>query len=440
MLTRVFYGLNIFLTCNGYFRRMKRVSFFICFFLFSTAVFAQRTSTDSQYHLIKGSSYVQSKNYYLLTLFSEVAAVKNVLQHDPVLCKLMADKRTGIVDALKNCSKDFSCYTEKIKFSDDEIAQIGNRLGELYQPSNELGNLLHQHLIPSGCYQLYAAAGDKELLIKAWDQDARAINHAISVYVEGQKANYPQIDSIGFNIIKDKGYPELVALNASLALQETEKEGLFYSPALAFALQALEINERNLAGDFEPLTGTVNKAAFTYAATVKWDRYKYTLILVPGEGPEEKDVPLSAGGMLRCRLAALQYHQGAAPFIMVSGGCVHPYKTKYNEAAEMKKFLMHVLHIPEYAILMEPHARHTTTNLRNCVRMIYHYGFPMDKPCITSTAPSQSYYITDVMPGRCEKELGYMPYKNGKRLSATEAEFYPLSASLQIDFDEPMDP
>lgn len=438
MLTRLFHRLNIFLTCDGYFRRMKHVIFFICLCLFSTAVFAQKTLPD--YHLIKGSSYVQSKNYYLLTLFGEIPGVKKMLQHDPVLSKLMADKRTGISEALKSCGKDFSCYAEKIKFSKEEIAQIGNRLGELYQPSNELGNLLHQHIIPSGCYQLYAAAGDKEMLIKAWDQDARAINHTISVYVEGQKANYPQIDSIGFNIITDKGYPELVALNASLALQETEKDGLFYSPALVFALQALEINERNRAGDFEPLTETVNKAAFTYAATVKWARYKYTLILVPGEGPEEKDVALSAGGMLRCRLAALQYHQGAAPFIMVSGGCVHPYKTKYNEAAEMKKFLMQALHIPEYAILMEPHARHTTTNLRNCVRMIYRYGFPMDKPCITSTAPSQSYYITDIMPGRCEKELGYMPYKNGKRLSATEAEFYPLSVSLHIDFDEPMDP
>jgi hypothetical protein len=64
----------------------------------------------------------------------------------------------------------------------------------------------------------------------------------------------------------------------------------------------------------------------------------------------------------------------------------------------------------------------------------------MDKPCISSTSKYQSYYITDVVPARSEKELGYVPFKNGKRLSDTESEFYPLAVSLQIDFDEPMDP
>jgi isocitrate dehydrogenase len=130
-----------------------------------------------------------------------------------------------------------------------------------------------------------------------------------------------------------------------------------------------------------------------------------------------------------------------APFIVVSGGKAHPYKTKYCEAEEMKKYLMETMHIPENVIIMEPHARHTTTNMRNCVRLIFRYGIPMDKPCITSTTKEQSFYITDKeMQDRCMEELGYSPYANGKRLSETEAEFYPNVTSLQIDFDEPMDP
>jgi hypothetical protein len=64
----------------------------------------------------------------------------------------------------------------------------------------------------------------------------------------------------------------------------------------------------------------------------------------------------------------------------------------------------------------------------------------MDKPCITTTGKPQSDYITEIVPERSRKELGYSPYRNGKRLSDTEAEFYPLAVSLQIDFDEPMDP
>ncbi|MEI7999616.1 MAG: YdcF family protein, partial [Candidatus Omnitrophota bacterium] len=130
-----------------------------------------------------------------------------------------------------------------------------------------------------------------------------------------------------------------------------------------------------------------------------------------------------------------------APFMVVSGGKAHPFKTKYCEAEEMKKYLVETMHIPANAIIMEPHARHTTTNMRNCARLLFRYGFPFKKPCITSTTKEQSYYITDKeMQDRCIEELGYSPYKNGKRLSDTEAEFYPLVSSLQIDFDEPMDP
>lgn len=417
---------------------MKYARLLLLFLLLPGHLFSQTDQPDPHYKLISGGDYVQSKNYYLLTLFNGLPALKQLLLNDPVLAKLTAAKRAGIADAVKSCGKDVGCYIKAVKFSDEETAQVSARLGELYSADNELGKVVARHLLPSGCYHIYALNG-KQLLIKAWEQDAKAVNYAISVYAAGQKPNYPQIDSIGFNV-KDKGYPELIALNASVAVSETKKDALFSSPSMTFALHSLEINERNRIADDEPMIETVNKAAYDYSKKVKWDNYKYTLILVPGEGPEEKDVELSAGGMLRCRLAALQYRNGVAPFIMVSGGCVHPYKTKYNEAAEMKKFLLNTLHIPEYAILMEPHARHTTTNLRNCARIIFRYGFPMDKLCITSTSKSQSYYITEIMPGRCEKELGYMPYRNGKRLSDTEAEFYPLSGSLQLDFDEPMDP
>jgi len=417
---------------------MKNTVFLFLLLLLGNQGFAQKTIADPKYKLISGNNYVQSKNYYLLTLLNEIPAVKKIVQNDEVLAKIMANKHLQLVAALKNCGKDLQCYIKAVSFSEEEIAGAGRRLGQLYQSDNALGLLVRQQLSPSGCYQ-YENMDGKELLIKAWEQDAKAVNYTISVYANGNKPNSPKIDSISFNV-KRPEYIELVSLNAGLALAETGKGGLFYAAPLQFALQSLEINERTQAGDYEPMAETVNKAALQYAAKLDWSQYKYTLILVPGEGPEEKDVALSAGGMLRCRLAAVQYHKGLAPFIMVSGGCVHPYKTKFNEAAEMKKFMINVLHIPEKAILMEPHARHTTTNLRNCARLIFRYGFPMEKPCITSTAKSQSYYITNIMQSRCMADFGYVPYKNGNRLSDTEAEFYPLAVSLQLDFDEPMDP
>jgi hypothetical protein len=442
---------------------MKSIAFLLFFSFSAITCFGQKTLPDPKYKLISGNNYVAAKNYYLLTLFSQVPALKKMLQADQILSKTGRDKTMHINESLKSCGNDIGCYIRAIQFTEEEIKQVSTRLGELYQKDNELGKLVSKHLIPSGCYQLYAGTNHREMLIKAWEQDAKAVNHTIGVYGGGQKPNYPLIDSISFNV-KDKSYPEIVALNAAISLSEAKKEALFFTASKLFALHCLEINERNQAADEEPMISsvsklipdyarqikssqyeksapaTVNKAALDYSRKVKWSQYKYTLILVPGEGPEEKDVALSAGGMLRCRLAALQYRKGIAPFIMVSGGCVHPYKTKYNEAMEMKKFLMQVLHIPEYAILAEPHARHTTTNMRNCARLIFRYGFPMDKPCITTTGKPQSNYITEIVPERSKKELGYSPYRNGKRLSDTEAEFYPLAVSLQIDFDEPMDP
>lgn len=148
----------------------------------------------------------------------------------------------------------------------------------------------------------------------------------------------------------------------------------------------------------------------------------------------------AAEGMLRCRLAAVQYNKGVAPFIVVSGGKVHPYKTIYSEALEMKKFLIEKLNIPENVIIMEPHARHTTTNMRNCARLIFRYGMPIDKPCISTTTAGQSMMITTTLAARCQKELNEVPFKAGKRLSETEAEFIPVIDALHINPAEPLDP
>lgn len=194
------------------------------------------------------------------------------------------------------------------------------------------------------------------------------------------------------------------------------------------------------AVDFEPMTETVNKEAFNRVKTIKWDAYPYSVILVPGAGPEDPKVALSAEGMLRCRLAAIQYKKGVAPFIVVSGGKVHPYKTIYSEALEMKKFLIEKLNIPENVTIMEPHARHTTTNMRNCVRLIFRYGMPIEKPCISTTTAGQSMMITTTLAARCQKELNEVPFKAGKRLSETEAEFIPVIDALHINPAEPLDP
>jgi hypothetical protein len=415
---------------------MKSLYPFLLLCLFCKGLAAQDVPQLS-YQLIKSRNEVQYKNYYLLTLFQQLPELRKMLSTDTAFNNIYKSKTAQVNEAVKICKTDITCYAKALKFTNEEIAHIGNRLASIYTENNLLGNLVKNHLIPSGCYAMFAKEQHKTLLVKAWEQDAHAINYAIGVYVEGNKPNYPKIDSISFNLT-DKTFAELTSTSAWLALQGNTK--LFFEPTMLFALEALELNERNEAADYEPMAKDVNLAAISQIKKTDWKKYPYSVILVPGAGPEEKDVALSAGGMIRCRLAALQYQKGMAPFIVVSGGRVHPYKTKFSEAYEMKKFLMETLQISESAIIMEPHARHTTTNLRNCARLMFRYGMPVDKPGLACTVKSQSYNITNLLPERCRKELGYYPYKNGKRLSDTESEFYLNTTSLQIDFDEPLDP
>lgn len=416
---------------------MRKLLLLFVLFLLGTSVFAQIQEANSSYKLVSGNNWVKAKNYYLLTLFEEDKAVKNLLLADPELIKLMQKKTTALQVSLTEC-KDALCLPAQLKFTEEEISLVSTRLTTLYKPGNALDKMVKGHLIPSGSYIMYNAKTPAELLVKAWEQEAKAVNYTIGVYAEGKKPNYPQIDSISYNV-KQRAYFALM-YNCSAEVADVVKPGsLFFEPALQAALVYLEVNERINAADYEPMATTANRTAVERVKQIKWASYSYSHILVPGAGPDNLTTPLSGEGMLRCKTAARQYQMGKAPFIVVSGGSVHPYKTKYNEAVEMKKYMVNTLHVPENAVIIEPHARHTTTNIRNDVRLIFRYGIPMNKPGLIVTDKFQNNSITN-MEKRCLNELMYVPYKLGKRISETALEFYPVITSLQIDADEPMDP
>jgi hypothetical protein len=418
---------------------MVKVFLTTAMLLMACYLFAQQAAPDQRYKLVTGKNFVRSKNYYLLSLLLEDKEARKLIGADTALSNIAQRKEAGLGNALKTCGNIVACYTEQLKFTEQEIQVAGERLTALYQDNNALGKLVKQHLVASGTYILFHNESPAVLLRKAWEQDAMGVNFAIGVYAEGKKANYPLIDSISFNVNNPR-YGSMLYAPAYVVLQECAGTSLFFQLPLTASLQFIELNERDQAGDYEPMESTVNKAAYERIKTLPWNNFKYSLILVPGAGPDDPAVPLSAGGMLRCRLAAIQYFKGLAPFIMVSGGKVHPYKTKYNEAEEMKRFLIQKLRVPENAIIMEPHARHTTTNMRNAVRLMFRYGFPMNKPALTSTERGQSSWITGSLVERCKRELDAVPYKPGERLSETEAVFYPLLEALHIDPTEPMDP
>lgn len=416
------------------------IPFFCCLAGYTYAQTSPVIAPRADYKLLTGSGFVQEKNYYLLTLLQELKPARQLLQQDDDLTNLLKTKRDSISNAPASCKFDRLCYTRHTKFTDADIAFVSQKLTALYKPDNALGKLVAEHLIPSGCYVLFQKLPPAEMLVRAWEQDARGVNFAIGVYAEGQKPNYPNIDSIGYNV-QNRAFVGFLKTATETIAAEIKPQTLFFEPSLTAALRFIEVNDREQAADFEPMAETVNRPTLDRVKKLNWNNYKYTALLVLGSGPSEPGVAISGEAMMRLRMAATQFRAGLAPIMVVSGGKVHPDKTKFCEAEEMKRYLVQKLGIPADAILIDPHARHTTTNIRNTARLLFRYGLPIDKPAVVSSA---SMHIASVMSDgfdkRCLNELKLMPFRKGNRLTATEAEFYPLTDALHINPTEPMDP
>jgi len=72
--------------------------------------------------LVSGGNFVQSKNYYLLTLLQENSAARKLIESDTILVALAKRQQEQLSMALKECGSDASCFTGRMKFSGDDIA------------------------------------------------------------------------------------------------------------------------------------------------------------------------------------------------------------------------------------------------------------------------------------------------------------------------------
>src|SRR6185295_20171993 len=175
-----------------------------------------------------------------------------------------------------------------------------------------------------------------------------------------------------------------------------------------------------------------NKTSLQAMKNIRWNDYPYSFILVLGSGPGDAS-NLSKIGAKRADQAAQLFLEHKAPLIILSGGHVHPMQTPYCEAIEMKKYVMEKFKIPEQSILIEPQARHTTTNFRNAARLAFRYRIPTTLALVTSSDSHIASSASDEFRVRCVNELGYFPMEFIKRISPTEAEFKPANASLFFD-------
>lgn len=385
---------------------MKKIWILLVACLVQGATFAQ-TSLD----------YTRHKNFYFLSLLQKSYNLDIELKK------------------LDNACADVACHAQNYKWNEAEIAQIGKKLaGNKQLKAGAVGKMR-----TTGYFERYKAMNDEELVKMAWEDAARGINQIIDTYALGKKGRYPKIDSASYDVRK-KNYNNLVNIIASRISLAQGDEQLFFMPSLSFAMDLLEANNRDEAGRLEPLN-VANASAEAYIPFIQWSKYPYALMLVPGAGNDLAHLNLSAWGKIRLKIAAEAYHQGLAPLIVVSGGYVHPFQTPYCEAVEMKQHLMKNYNIPEKAILIEPHARHTTTNFRNAARIVYKTGIPAGKTMLCITDQYQSAYIeSDVFTKRNMDELGYLPFKALKRKSIFFLEFLPAKESLHLDNRDPLDP
>ena len=380
--------------------------------------------------------WVISKNYYASYLLLKDPELSKKLFTDAQIKELLS-KREQRFNQSKTCA-DLNCMLTAFKWSDGDIEDMKSAFEKLMVSMPALRQLVQDKLVPSNTYGLGGKEDPKAYLVKAIGQDMKFQNYVIDVYAGGQKPNYPKIDSISFDVT-NKGFLTLLKDVRQDVLKDCKEPYQFAFMSMFTAVRLLEINERMDAAQLEPLMDGENKKAFEAIKSVDFKQYPYSLLLVLGAGPNVYDQPISPGGMLRARMAARAYFDKQAPFIVLSGGRVHPYKTPYIEAIEMKKYLVENLLVPEDAIIIDPHARHTTTNLRNTARIMLKYGFPEEKYAMVTSSEAHIDFV-EQMADRCIKELGYVPYELGKRINDVVLEFKPKLESMTIDADEPLDP
>lgn len=145
---------------------------------------------------------------------------------------------------------------------------------------------------------------------------------------------------------------------------------------------------------------------------------RWPFLIVPGYCPRIGwREGLHRKAVARLEQAAQHLQSGVAATVIVSGGAVH---SRDNEAWLMRQWLL-VRGVDASRILVEPCARHTTTNLRNAGRMVLAAG-ATEALVVSSDGDwlprgsgwrfaEQSYYLgfpwLSSFHARCLVELGY---------------------------------
>jgi hypothetical protein len=355
--------------------------------------------------------------FYLFTVLARDPAARGVLLADATLATIADDRAARTAAALREALGDAAALVDALRWTDADVAEVGAALASAMVVGP--GGVVEAELRPSGVFVRYASDDDDDLLQKAWGDAAAGVNRLLGDY--GVAAGAAAIDE---------------ALSGAPIVPGEE---LFFEPALRVAIASMAAAGRDEPVRYEPLAAGQNAAALARMASLDWDAWPYSLILLPGLGPSDPDTVLTDGGKWRCDQGYERWAAGLAPFIATSGGHVHPFPTPYCEALEMKRYLMETHGVPEDAILIDPYARHTTTNVRNVSRLVLRYGIPPEKPILCTSDIAQHLMLSALGP-RCTNELGYSCYDRSVALTTTDNCFVVTPDVLYVDDHDPLDP
>ncbi|KAJ7650330.1 hypothetical protein FB45DRAFT_887620 [Roridomyces roridus] len=234
-----------------------------------------------------------------------------------------------------------------------------------------------------------------------------AVNRIVDVYCASGRTRYA-VDVSKYGKDSEE-FNMLVSNMRSLRLSPGSSD---FTPcdAFDFAIELLAYNDCFDAILHPDLWEEENAKAAERARSVDWDKYEYAAILVPGQGPEFPRIKVSPLAQLKMRLAVAELQKGRAPFVVVSGGTVHPAHTAVNEAVEMGIWLTdsRKLNLDRGQVVLEPYSRHTTTNLRNTARVVKRLGAPEGKPILIVSGEEQIRDILGPMQRRAQVELTHV--------------------------------
>ena len=381
---------------------------------------------------------LETRVFPLFAMLRAADGWAQALRDDPVLRQLATERAARVPQDA--CIPSPQCLADAWAWTDADIAAVEARLRLLMRDRRLATELVGRQMRPSGRFARHEAMPDADLVAAAWGEAAAAVNRVIAVYAKGAPPRYPKIDAIIFDTARPE-YADVLNAHGVATAALGHDDDLFFDPSLRYAVGLLQMNERTEAGAYRPLLGGENAAAVRAVTGTDWQARPFTALLVFGHGPEDAQSRTGVMGHIRMRIAADMFARGLAPFIIVSGGNVHPSRTPFNEAIEMKRLLVTEYGIPADRILIEPHARHTTTNLRNCARLLLAAGFPVDRPALVVSDHRTIPYIGgDELARRNLREMGVQPGRLAPGPDRFSLRFTPAPIAFHVEATDPLDP